>query len=74
MLNLFLSVYFEIYILMHSSMLLIGIETLLKLLTHLSLASHKRDIGKQCRPRSDATERGVCPGGTLFPLNTGMYI
>ena len=23
-------------------------------LTHLSLASHKRDIGKQCRPRSDA--------------------
>ena len=25
-------------------------------LTHLSLASHKRDIGKQCRPRSDAAE------------------
>ena len=25
------------------------------LLTHLSLASHKRDIGKQCIPRSDAT-------------------
>ena len=22
-------------------------------LTHLCLASHKRDIGKQCRPRSD---------------------
>ena len=22
-------------------------------LTHLSLASHKRDIGEQCRPRSD---------------------
>ena len=28
-------------------------------LTYLSLASHKRDIGKQCRPRSDASECGV---------------
>ena len=28
-------------------------------LTHISLASHFWDIGKQCRPRSDATERGV---------------
>ena len=27
-------------------------------LTHISLASHW-DIGKQCRPRSDAAERGV---------------
>ena len=26
----------------------------LSLLTHLCLASHKRDMGKQCRPRSDA--------------------
>ena len=26
-------------------------------LNHLSLAPHKRDIGKQCRPRSDAAER-----------------
>ena len=23
-------------------------------LTHISLVSHKRDIGNQCRPRSDA--------------------
>ena len=37
-------------------------------LTHLSLASHKRDIGKQCRPRSDATEWGVWSGSTLFAL------
>ena len=29
------------------------------LLTHLSLASHKRDVGKQCRPGSDAAECGV---------------
>ena len=28
-------------------------------LTHISLASFLWDIGKQCRPRSDATERGV---------------
>ena len=28
-------------------------------LTRLNLASHKRDIGKQCRPRSDAAECGV---------------
>ena len=31
----------------------------LPVLTHVCLASHKRDIGKQCRPRSDAAERGV---------------
>ena len=30
-----------------------------KELTHLRLASTKRDIGKQCRPISDAAERGV---------------
>ena len=28
-------------------------------LTHLSLASHKRNIGKQCSPRSDAAECGI---------------
>ena len=28
-------------------------------LVHLCLASHKRDIGKQCRVRSDVIERGV---------------
>ena len=37
--------------------------------THLSLVSHKRDIGKQCRLRSDAAERGVWSGSTLFALN-----
>ena len=39
-------------------------------LTHLSLASHKKDIGKQCKPRSDAAERGVWSGSTLFALNS----
>ena len=28
-------------------------------LTCLSLAAHKRDIGKLCRPRSDVTECGI---------------
>ena len=28
-------------------------------LTHCSRETRKRVIGKQCRPRSDATERGV---------------
>ena len=38
-------------------------------LTHLSLASCLWDIGKQCRTRSDATERGVWsgPGITMPP-------
>ena len=36
------------------------------ILTHISLASHFWDIGKQCRPRSDAAERSVWSGSTLF--------
>ena len=28
-------------------------------LTHLCLVSNKRDIDEQCRPRSDAAQRGV---------------
>ena len=28
-------------------------------LIHFCLAPHKTDIGKQCRPRSDAAEHGV---------------
>ena len=40
------------------------------LLTHLSLASHKGDTDKQCRPRSDAPECGVWSGATLFALNS----
>ena len=35
-------------------------------LTHLCLASHKLDLDKRCRPRSDAAERGVWLGSTLF--------
>ena len=34
--------------------------------THLSPASLKWDTGKECRPGSDAAERGVWSGSTLF--------
>ena len=44
------------------------------LLTHLCLASYKRDIGKQCRRRSDAAECGVWSGFTLFTFSTGISI
>ena len=43
-------------------------------LTDLCLASHKRDIGKQCRPRSDAAERGVWSGSTLFAISLEISI
>ena len=43
-------------------------------LIHLSPASYKTDIGKQCRPRSDAAERGVWSGSTLFTLSTRISI
>ena len=35
-------------------------------LTRISLVSFLRDIGKQCRPRSDAAESGVWAGSPLF--------
>ena len=41
-------------------------------LTHTSLASHKRDIDKQYKPRSDAAERGVWSGSTLFALRSDL--
>ena len=44
------------------------------ILTHLCLASHKWDISKQCRPRSDAADRGVWSGSTRFALTTGISI
>ena len=42
-------------------------------LTHISLASHKKDIAKQCRPRSDAAERGFWSGSTLFASSSEIY-
>ena len=40
----------------------------------LCLVSHKKDIGKQCRPRSDAASCGVWPGSTLFVLKYRIFI
>ena len=40
-------------------------------LTLISLASFLDDLDKQCRPSSDATERGVCSGSPLFAY--GMF-
>ena len=41
---------------------------------HLCLASHTRDICKQCRLRSDAVKCDILSGSTLFALNTGLFI
>ena len=41
-------------------------------ITHISLASHFWDIGKQCRPRSDDAECGIWSGSSLFP-NRNIY-
>ena len=42
--------------------------------SHIRIASHKKDICKQCRLRSDAAERGVWSGSTLFAINSGISI
>ena len=42
-------------------------------LTHLCLASHKRDIDKQCRPRSDAAN-AASDQGTLIAWITEVSI
>ena len=45
-------------------------------LTNLFLVYHKKDIGKESRPRSDAAERGcdVWSGFTVFELKTGISV
>ena len=40
----------------------------------LCLAFLKRGIGKQRRPGSETTERGIWPGSTLFALNTDISL
>ena len=41
-------------------------------LTHCSRETRKRVIGKQCRPRSDAAECGICSGSPLFANSRGQ--
>ena len=43
-------------------------------LTHLCLTSHKKGIGKRCKPRSDVAECGVWSGSTQSAFNTGISI
>ena len=43
--------------------LLMRTDTQVVILTHLCLASHKRDTGKQYRPWSDAAERAASDQG-----------
>ena len=38
------------------------------ILSHISLAFHFWDLGKQCRPRSDAAERSIWSGSTVCLL------
>ena len=43
-------------------------------LTHCSRETRKRVIGKQCRPRSDAAERGVWSGSPLFANSLAIFL
>ena len=43
-------------------------------LTHCSRETSKRVIGKQCRPRSDAAERGVWSGSSLFANSLAIFL
>ena len=43
-------------------------------LTHCSRETRKRVLGKQCRPRSDAAERGVWSGSPLFANRSTIFL
>ena len=43
-------------------------------LTHFSLETPKRVIGKQCRPISDITECGVQSGSPLFANRLAIFL
>ena len=43
-------------------------------LTHCSRETPKRVTGKQCRPRSDAAERGVWSGSPLFASSQTIFL
>ena len=40
----------------------------------MPIASHKRDNDKQRKPWSDATERNIWLGYTMFAFNTGISL
>ena len=43
-------------------------------LTHLCPVSKNGTLGNQCRPRSDAAERGIVSGSSAFALNTVISV
>ena len=43
-------------------------------LTHFSRETRKRVTGKRCRPRSDAAERGVWSGSSLFANSLAIFL
>ena len=50
------------------------IKGFLKVLTHCSREIHKRVIGKQRRPRSDAVERSVWSRSPLFANSLDIFV
>ena len=54
-------------------MILFTLTKLLNYLTHCSLETPKKVIGKQCRPRSDATKRGVWSGFPLYANSSTIF-
>ena len=52
----------------------VGHRLLLKKLTHWRLETPKWVTGKQCRPRSDAAERGVSSGSPLFANSSTIFL
>ena len=63
--------YCEVTLVKYSSYLLFGAASEL---THLNLASNKKDTGKQCRTRSDAAECGVWSGSIQFTLSSNISV
>ena len=47
---------------------------MITVLNTLLPSAPKRDLGTQCRPRSDTTEIVMWSGSTLFAINTGISI
>ena len=70
----FLVVKFSVYLYRHVFVMIVFAPFWKRSLlsTHLCLASNERDIGKQCTPKSDATECGVWSGSALFAWSTGI--
>ena len=47
---------------------------MLSMLTHKGLGAFLRDIGKQCKIKSDAAKDGVSSGSTLFAYRSFFFL